>query len=73
MHRPGQRPGLGRPLRPLRPLRPRHLAHRTEPPPERPDPPDLTLMIYAGIVLAAIVALLAAPYLFSYLMQALHR
>jgi len=33
----------------------------------------MSLMIYAGIVLAAIVALLATPYLFSYLMQALHR
>ncbi len=67
VHRPGQRPGLGRPPRP------RHLAHRTEPPPERPAPPDLTLMICAGIVLAAIVALLATPYLFGYLMQVLHR
>lgn len=56
-----------RPYEHRRPQRPSHLARRTSPPPERDAPPDLTLFIYAGIALAAILVLLAVPYLIQYL------
>jgi hypothetical protein len=63
-----------RPPNPYRhqpPRRPSHLARRTSPPPERRAPPDLTLLIYVGIGLAAILAALATPYLVAYLVEAL--
>lgn len=52
-----------------RPRRPPHLAKRLTPPPERDSPPDLTLFLYAGIVLAVILAILAIPYLIGYLFE----
>lgn len=56
-----------RPYEHRRPQRPSRLPKRTTPPPARVDPPDLKLMIYAGIVLAGIVLLLALPYAIQYL------
>jgi hypothetical protein len=56
-----------RPYEHRRPQRPSRLPKRTTPPPERSEPPDLTLMIYAGIVLAGIVLILAVPYAIQYL------
>ncbi|HEX2193508.1 MAG TPA: hypothetical protein VHK63_00865 [Candidatus Limnocylindria bacterium] len=53
-----------------RPRRPRYLPRRTEPPPERADPPDMRVMIYVGIGLAAVLAVLATPYLIGYLLEA---
>jgi hypothetical protein len=52
-----------------RPQRPSHLARRLTPPPERGEPPDLTLFIYAGIVLALILVVVAVPYLIGYLFE----
>jgi hypothetical protein len=52
-----------------RPRRPPHLPKRLTPPPERSEPPDLTLFLYAGIVLAVILAILAIPYLIGYLFE----
>ena len=52
-----------------RPRRPRYLPRRTEPPPERADPPDMRLMIYVGIALAAVLAMLATPYVIAYLLE----
>ena len=52
-----------------RPHRPSHLPKRLTPPPEREGPPDLTLFLYAGIVLAVILAILAIPYLIGYLFE----
>ncbi len=52
-----------------RPRRPSHLAKRLTPPPERGEPPDLTLFLYAGIVLAIIVVILAIPYLVAYVFE----
>jgi hypothetical protein len=52
-----------------RPHRPTHLPRRLTPPPERSEPPDLTLFIYAGIVLALILVVLAIPYLIGYLFE----
>ena len=52
-----------------RPQRPTHLARRLTPPPERAEPPDLTLFIYAGIVLAVILVIVAVPYLIGYLFE----
>jgi hypothetical protein len=37
------------------------------PPPRRGDPPDLTLFLYAGLVLVLILVILAIPYLIGYL------
>jgi hypothetical protein len=56
-----------RPYAHQRPQRPSHLPKRTSPPPERAEPPDLTLFIYAGLVLAVVLVLLAIPYLLQYL------
>jgi hypothetical protein len=56
-----------RPYEHQRPQRPSHLPKRTSPPPERAEPPDLTLFIYAGLVLAVVLILLAIPYLLQYL------
>lgn len=52
-----------------RPQRPSHLPRRLTPPPERPGPPDLTLFLYAGMVLALILVILAIPYLVGYLLE----
>lgn len=52
-----------------RPRRPPHLPKRLTPPPERTEPPDLSLFIYAGIVLAVILMVLAIPYLMAYLFE----
>jgi len=52
-----------------RPRRPPHLPKRLTPPPEREGPPDLTLFLYAGIVLAVVLAILAIPYVIGYLFE----
>jgi hypothetical protein len=52
-----------------RPRRPSHLARRVEPPPDRSGPPDLTLFIYVGLGLVAILAVVAVPYLIAYLIR----
>jgi len=39
------------------------------PPPEREGPPDLTLFLYAGIVLAVILTIVAIPYVIGYLFE----
>ena len=49
------------------PRRPVHLARRLTPPPIRPAPPNLRILLYVGVALAAAMALLALPYLVSYL------
>jgi len=68
-------PDLSRPnrYRHSRPRRPPHLPRRLQPPPDRPGPPDLRLFIYAGIVLAVIVIVLAIPYAIGYLVELLSR
>lgn len=65
-------PGTGGPqkYRHQRPRRPAHLPKRLEPGPERPGPPDLSIFLYVGIGLAILLAVLAAPYIVSYLLQA---
>jgi hypothetical protein len=55
-----------------RPHRPRDLARRMQPPPARGAPPDLRYLFYAGIVLAAVLAALAMPYLVVYLLQVIN-
>ena len=52
-----------------RPRRPSHLAKRLTPPPERAEPPDLTLFLYAGLVLVIILLVLAIPYVIGYLFE----
>ena len=52
-----------------RPRRPPHLPKRLTPPPRRSEPPDLSLFIYAGVVLAVILAILAIPYVIGYLFE----
>ncbi|MGI8657355.1 MAG: hypothetical protein ACR2K4_01115 [Candidatus Limnocylindria bacterium] len=52
-----------------RPRRPSHLPRRLTPPPERAGPPDLSLFLYAGIVLLVILAILAIPYVIGYLFE----
>jgi hypothetical protein len=52
-----------------KPRRPRHLPRRLTPPPERSEPPDLSLFLYAGIVLAIILMIVAIPYLIGYLFE----
>jgi hypothetical protein len=52
-----------------RPRRPPHLPKRLTPPPDRGEPPDLTHFLYAGIVLAVILAILAIPYVIGYLFE----
>ncbi|MGI8999472.1 MAG: hypothetical protein ACR2GO_07185 [Candidatus Limnocylindria bacterium] len=54
-----------------RPRRPSHLPKRLTPPPKREGPPDLTLFLYAGIMLAVILAILAIPYVIGYLFEVL--
>ena len=50
-----------------RPRRPAHLARRLTPPPVRVEPPDLSLFLYAGLVLALILLILAIPYAISFM------
>jgi hypothetical protein len=52
-----------------RPHRPSHLPKRLTPPPDRSEPPDLTLFLYAGIVLAIVLVILAIPYLVGYVFE----
>ncbi|MGH2402611.1 MAG: hypothetical protein ACRDE6_07850 [Candidatus Limnocylindria bacterium] len=52
-----------------KPRRPSHLPKRLTPPPSREEPPDLTLFLYAGIVIAVILAIVAIPYLIGYLFE----
>ncbi len=52
-----------------RPRRPSHLPKRLTPPPARSEPPDLSLFLYAGVVLLVIVAILAIPYVIGYLFE----
>lgn len=54
-----------------RPHRPSHLPRRLTPPPRRSGPPDLSLFLYAGIVLALVLVVLAIPYLVGYLFEVL--
>jgi hypothetical protein len=49
------------------PRRPARLPKRTEPPPERTDTPDLSLFLFAGLVLVGIVAFVAIPYVVAYI------
>ncbi len=51
------------------PRRPSHLPRRLTPPPKRSEPPDLSLFLYAGIVLLVIMAILAIPYVIGYLFE----
>jgi hypothetical protein len=51
------------------PRRPSHLPKRLTPPPERAEPPDLSLFLYAGMVLAVILVIVAVPYLIGYLFE----
>jgi hypothetical protein len=44
-----------------RPRRPTRLPKRLTPPPERVGPPDLSLFLYAGIVIAIVLVILALP------------
>ena len=52
-----------------KPRRPSHLPKRLTPPPERSGPPDLSLFLYVGIVLALILVILAIPYIIGYLFE----
>ncbi len=52
-----------------KPRRPPHLPRRLTPPPEREGPPDLSLFLYAGIVIAVVLAIVAIPYLMAYLFE----
>lgn len=54
-----------------RPHRPSHLPKRLTPPPERVGPPDLSLFLYAGIVIAIILVIVAIPYIIGYLFEVL--
>jgi len=64
-------PSLSKPQRyeHQRPKRPSHLPKRLTPPPEREGPPDLSLFLYAGMVLAIILLILAIPYVIGYLFE----
>ena len=64
-------PSLSRPHKyeHRRPRRPSHLAKRLTPPPERSEPPDLSLFLYAGMVLVVILLVLAIPYIIGYLFE----
>ena len=54
-----------------KPRRPSHLPRRLTPPPERRGTPDLSLFLYAGLVLALILVVLAVPYVVGYLFEVL--
>lgn len=64
-------PDLSQPHRYVhrKPRRPSHLPRRLTPPPERQGPPDLSLFLYAGLVLALILVVLAVPYVVGYLFE----
>lgn len=64
-------PDLSRPKRyeHRRPRRPSHLPKRLTPPPDRQEPPDLSLFLYAGLVLAIILVVVAIPYVVGYLFE----
>jgi hypothetical protein len=66
-------PDLKRPNRyeHRRPQRPSHLPKRLTPPPERERPPDLSLFLYAGMVLAIVLVIMAIPYVIGYLFEVL--
>jgi hypothetical protein len=66
-------PDLKRPNRyeHRRPRRPSHLPKRLTPPPEREGPPDLSLFLYAGMVLVIILVIMAIPYAIGYLFEVL--
>lgn len=49
------------------PRRPARLPKRTEPPPERRAAPDLSLFLFAGLILLGTIAFVAIPYVISYL------
>jgi hypothetical protein len=68
---PFQLPDLSQPRKyeHRKPRRPPHLAKRLIPPPERSAPPDLSLFLYAGVVLLVILAVLAVPYLIGYFFE----
>ena len=51
-----------------RPRRPARLPRRLEPPPER-QTVDISWMVYIGIGLALVFALLAVPYLIAYIVE----
>ena len=51
------------------PRRPSHLPRRLTPPPQRSEPPDLSLFLYAGMVLGIVLVILAIPYVIGYLFQ----
>lgn len=69
--RPFKLPDLSQPhpYEHQRPKRPSHLPRRLTPPPTRDDPPDLSLFLYAGMVLLIILAVLAIPYVIGYLFE----
>jgi hypothetical protein len=52
-----------------RPHRPSHLPKRPTPPPARSGPPDLSLFLYAGLVLLIIMVILAIPYAIGLLFE----
>jgi hypothetical protein len=54
-----------------RPRRPPRLPKRLTPPPERSEPPDLSLFLYAGLVIAAILVILAIPGVIRLLIEIL--
>jgi hypothetical protein len=66
-----QLPDLSQPHRyeHRKPRRPRRLPKRLTPPPPRSAPPDLSLFLYAGVVLLVILGVLAVPYLIGYLFE----
>jgi hypothetical protein len=66
-------PDLSKPKRyeHRRPRRPSHLPRRLTPPPKRDGPPDLSLFLYAGLVLVIILLIVAIPYVVGYLFEIL--
>jgi hypothetical protein len=54
-----------------RPQRPSHLPKRLTPPPEREGPPDLSLFLYAGLILVLILVIVAIPYIIGYVFEVL--
>jgi len=52
-----------------RPRRPANLPRRLTPPPARTGPPDLSLFLYAGMVLALVLVILAIPYAIGFLFE----
>jgi hypothetical protein len=54
-----------------RPRRPPRLPKRLTPPPERTGPPDLSLFLYAGIVIAIVLVILALPGVIQLLFEIL--